>query len=156
MNYARFNTIYHYCSILFFILQLPLSLFLLLYLENTLFYSEGPQTDYPLFHSPPPKTPELIHAGCCLFVAALYYFQKFKKIYLLTLETPVSPPRNWSFECITYLLIFFCLAWNPYTKNHWELLSADEWIIRINLALPVVMSVLALTGGWLKKILNQQ
>lgn len=151
MKYAGYNTIYHYCSILFFILQLPLSLFLILYLGNTLFYSEGPQTDYPLFQSPPPKTPELIHAGFCLLVAALYYFQKFKKIYLLASENPVSPQRNWWLECITYLLIFFCLAWNPYLKNHWELLTADEWFIRIIIALPIVMAVLALTGVWLKK-----
>lgn len=151
MNSNRYNKVYHYFSLLFFILQLPLSLFLLLYLQNTLFYTEGPQTDYPLFQTPPPKTPELIHAGCCLIVALLYYIPRFKKIYLLTLETPVSPPRNWWLEGTTYLLIFICLAWNPYLKNHWELLQTEEWAIRIILALPIVMSVLAFTGARISK-----
>lgn len=151
MNSNRYYKVYHYTSLLFFILQLPFSLFLILYLQNTLFYTEGPQTDYPLFQSPPPKTPELIHSGFCLLVAILYYFPKFKKIYLLTLDNPVSPPRNWWLEGSTYLLIFFCLAWNPYMKNHWELLQTDELAIRIILAIPLVMSVMAFIGARISK-----
>lgn len=151
MNSNRYYKVYHYTSLLFFILQLPFSLFLFLYLQNTLFYTEGPQTDYPIFQTPPPKTPELIHASYCLLVAILYYFPKFKKIYLLTLENPVSPPRNWWLEGITYLLIFFCLAWNPYMKNHWELLQTDEWAIRIILTIPLAMSVMAFIGARISK-----
>lgn len=112
-----FNAFYRVFRVILFVFSLPLLVLSIVYAAETLFWTEGPQTDYPLLATPRPNIAIRIHGFLCL-VSSL----------ALTLVSGTGLAKNTSAVLYkrkyTMIICFACLLsiwWNP-----WHSFKMDE------------------------------
>ncbi|MFN5357075.1 MAG: hypothetical protein ACK5CT_10735 [Bacteroidota bacterium] len=121
-----------------FVFSLPLLLLALAYASETVFWSEGPQTDYPLLGSPRPDIGIRIHGLLCL-VSSLALTLASGTVLTKNTSAVIHKPR------ISATLCFACLIaiwWNPW---HSGSMDSEERTLKLIVSTPILL-MLILTG----------
>jgi hypothetical protein len=137
MHWPRFNLqkILRVSHGVLFIFSLPLLLAALLYAGETLFWREGPATDYPILTTPRPTPIIRIHGLLCLLSA----------IALTGISGLGMANNNWplngkqKLNLVVHVACITCIWWNPWTTG---LMDKEELLARSFISCPFIFITL--------------
>lgn len=99
-----------------FIISLPLLLLAFFYAGETVFWNEGPATDYPLLQTPRPTLEIRFHGLLCLIAATALTGIAGK--WMTNRNRPGRPHHM--IAIAVYSICLVCIWWNPWKSGNME------------------------------------